>query len=622
MQTLLATLSIAAESAKPAGGAAIGEVVGATAGALVATTILFTLIYRHRTGKTQLLEKLAGASERVTGMPGWASLPSVVGTGSLLIALLGMYWDIALHINVGRDEGPLANPAHYLILVGLFGIFAAGCIAVGLPKGEKPTPSAVRITEGWYAPVGAILIALAGGYALLGFPLDDMWHRLFGQDVTLWGPTHLMLIGGAGMTLIGQAILLREGRPVKDGEAAGERSSRYEQYATYIRRVSAMGGLLIGLSTFQAEFDFGVPQFHMVFQPVLIAIAAGIALVASRIWIGPGAAFGAVAFFLVVRGGVSLIVGPVFGETTPALPLYVGGAACVELAALLISRERPIALGAAAGALIGTVGFWAEWGWSQVVMQLPWNENFLPEALIASAVAGVAGGVIGGLLGSGLRGKLPQLRTSQIAFGVGMVAIIGVMALFLVPSKPEGYQAAVTLTDAESAPNREVTAQVRITPASVADDANWVQMTSWQGGGRVVDELERTGPGTYESTKPVPVYGNWKTMLRLHEGNALLGIPVYLPEDPAIPAPAVKAEPQFTRTFVDETKILQRELKDDVPGWIWAAASLTVLAISLSFILALAWGLGRAAGGAGGGETRPPRGRAIPVATPGQPART
>src|SRR5688500_7412913 len=182
MQTL-STLITAAESSKPAGGAAIGEVIGATAGALIATTILFLLIYRHRTGKSQLLEKLAAMSERLTGMPGWASLPSVVGTSSLLIALLGMYWDIALHINVGRDEGPLANPAHYLILVGLFGIFAAGCIAVGLPKGnEKPTPAAVRIADGWYAPVGAILIALAGGYALIGFRLDDVWHRLFGQD--------------------------------------------------------------------------------------------------------------------------------------------------------------------------------------------------------------------------------------------------------------------------------------------------------------------------------------------------------------------------------------------------------------------------------------------------------
>ena len=45
----------------------------------------------------------------------------------------------------------------------------------------------------------------------MGFPLDDIWHRIFGQDVTLWGPTHLMLIGGASMTLVGMAVLLVEG---------------------------------------------------------------------------------------------------------------------------------------------------------------------------------------------------------------------------------------------------------------------------------------------------------------------------------------------------------------------------------------------------------------------------
>jgi hypothetical protein len=609
MQTLLLTLTTAAESAKPAGGAAIGEVIGATAGAMLATGVLFTLIYLHRVGKSNVLQRLADFSERISGMPGWVTLPSVVGTGSLMIALLGMYWDIALHINVGRDEGPLANPAHYLILVGLFGIFAAGCIAVGLPKGEKPTPSAVRIMDGWYAPIGAILIALAGGYALIGFPLDDIWHRLFGQDVTLWGPTHLMLIGGAGMTLIGQAILLREGRPVTEGKGAA-------RFITKFRRVAAMGGLLIGLSTFQAEFDFGVPQFHMAFHPILITIAAGVSLVAARVWIGTGAAIGAAAFFLAVRGGVSLIVGPVFGETTPALPLFLAAALCVEVAALLISRERPLTLGVAAGALIGTVGFWAEWGWSHVVMPLPWDEAILPEALIASAIAGVASGAIGGLLGAGLRGRLPALGTTRLAFGAGLVAVMAVIGTFLVTSEPEGYRATVTLTDTQPAPSREVTARVQIEPADAAEDAAWVQMTAWQGGGRVVDRLEQTGPGTFESTEPVPVHSEWKTILRLHEGNALLGVPVYLPEDPAIPAPEVKAEQQFTRTFVDETKILQRELKD-VPGWSWVVASLVVLLISLSFILALAWGLARAAGGAGG-ETRPPRGRAIPVApTPG-----
>ena len=95
---------------------------------------------------------------RVAGLPGWAALPSALATASLLTALFGMYWDISLHIDHGRDPGPLANPAHYLILVGLFGIFAAGFLAMCLPM-EKPGPTAVRITDDWYAPLGGVLIA-------------------------------------------------------------------------------------------------------------------------------------------------------------------------------------------------------------------------------------------------------------------------------------------------------------------------------------------------------------------------------------------------------------------------------------------------------------------------------
>jgi hypothetical protein len=72
-----------------------------------------------------LLGSLAARSERISGLPGWASLPAGIATASLLTAVFGMYWDIALHIGVGRDEGPLANPAHYFILAGLFGIFTA-----------------------------------------------------------------------------------------------------------------------------------------------------------------------------------------------------------------------------------------------------------------------------------------------------------------------------------------------------------------------------------------------------------------------------------------------------------------------------------------------------------------
>src|SRR5687768_4695056 len=169
---MLATLLAAADGSEPAGGAAIGEVVGATAGAMVATIVLLWLGMGHRSGKVKVLGNLAAFSERISGLPGWAALPVGLATGSLLTAVFGMYWDISLHIDDGRDAGPLANPAHYFILFGLFGIFAAGVIGMALPKkNERPGPAPLKITRDWHAPVGAVLIFAAAAFALIGFPL-------------------------------------------------------------------------------------------------------------------------------------------------------------------------------------------------------------------------------------------------------------------------------------------------------------------------------------------------------------------------------------------------------------------------------------------------------------------
>jgi hypothetical protein len=91
------------------------------------------------------------------------------------------------------------------------------------------------------------------------------------------------------------------------------------------------------------------------------------------------------------------------------------------------------------------------------------------------------------------------------------------------------------------------------------------------------------------------VHGEWKSLIRIHDGNAMGGIPVFLPEDPAIPAPQVAASPSFTREVVSEKEILQREVKDDVPGWTWSVASGAVLALYLGFVLIVCWGVGRVA---------------------------
>jgi hypothetical protein len=578
------------QEAKPAGGAALDQIVIASGGAALLTAVVLVLGWGHRTGRITLLTRLAALAERGPGrgLPGWAALPATVSLLSLLTALLGMYWDISLHISHGRDEGPLANIAHYPILIGLFGIFTAGVLAMALPKGERPGPAAVRITRDWYAPAGGVLLAGAGFYALLGFPLDDVWHRIFGQDVTLWGPTHLMLIGGAGLSLIAMMILEREGRHAWQGPAR----DRPGAAVTYVRRGMHAGGLLIGLSVFQAEYDFGVPQFRLVHQPLLIALAAGCALVAARLWVGRGGAVFAVAFYMLIRGGVSLVVGPeVIGELWASVPLYFAEALCVEIAALALAR-RPLALGAVSGALIGTAGFGAEYAWSQAAFRLPWTGDILVEGMLMAVAGGVAGGLCGALLAEGLQSRLPRPAVSRTAFAVAIAAVAAAVANGLVIDVPQDVRATVALTGVQGdAAHR--TAHAQITFDRAPDDPAWVAITGWQGKGLHVQALIKERDGVYRTSAPMPLHGEWKTLIRLHDGRSLAGVPIYMPADPAIGAPELAAPADFTRQVQSEKLILQRELKSDVPGWLWLASSSVVLFCTLALVLALGWGTSR-----------------------------
>ncbi len=286
-------------AADEGGGAALGEVIGMSVAGLVVGVVLVWVGYLHRARKITWLNSLAEWAGRKFKRPPWVALPMALFIATLICALFGFIWDVSLHIGNGRDSGPLANPAHYFILFGLFLLFVAGCMACVLPY-DKPGASAVRITRNWYAPVGGLLMAGCGLYALLGFPLDDVWHRIFGQDVTLWGPTHLMMIGGAGFATLSAIMLNHEGLKAMGADApTGGIFIKFVQYLGF-------GGILVGLSVFQIEFDFGVAQFRQVFEPMLIAAAAAFGLVAARLMLGRGAAIIAALLAIGLRGGVAL----------------------------------------------------------------------------------------------------------------------------------------------------------------------------------------------------------------------------------------------------------------------------------------------------------------------------
>ena len=585
-----AELTFVAEA--PARGAGLNQVIGLSIAAVVIAAVMLWIGHAHRTHRIEWLTRIADKLGEKFHRPNWVALPVLVFTTSIICALFGFIWDVSWHIGNGRDPGPLANPAHYFIIIGLFGIFVGGMLAVVLPF-EKPGPAAVRITGNWHAPVGGVLMAGCGLYAMIGFPLDDIWHRIFGQDVTLWGPTHLMMIGGACFSLFAVLMLEREGEAQQAAEAA------HGAFITLLRYLS-FGGMFIGLSVYQIEYDFGVEQFRLVLQPMMIAAAAALAAVAARVTMGRGAAIVAALFAIALRGVVALLVGPVLGAPINWFPLYLGPAVVVELVALTPLIKRPIAFGAVSGLGVATVGLWLESLWIGAVYHYPWPVQMWGEALAMAVPVGVLTGVCGALFGMVLTGqRLPGRRLGISAVVLTVLVIGGAVANGLHIVVPRQNTATIALTDQPGpADRRMVTADVQLTPPFVSDHPEWVSILSWQGRmendrGLVIDRLQKVGPGHYRSTQPVPVWGSWKTLLRVQDGYTMTAVPIYEPADDAIPAPEVPALASSTRPFVQEITILQRERDQNAPVWLFTAGSIVVLILTLMVIAALTWGAGR-----------------------------
>jgi hypothetical protein len=294
-----------------------------------------------------------------------------------------------------------------------------------------------------------------------------------------------------------------------------------------------------------------------------------------------------------MRGGLSLLVGSL-GETAAHFPLYIAEALLVEGVALLVSaRQRPLVFGAWCGVLIGTVGLAAEWGWSHVWMPLPWPAEILPQVATLGLASALAGSLIGAWIGARLGADdIPQVSGLRWAGVAGAVAMTAMVAYGLHTPSQVGAVAKVTLHDVDKGAERTAIVTARMIPPSAADGATWLTATAWQGGGLTVDRLREIRPGVYQSSKPIPIHGDYKALIRLHSGNSIAGLPIYAPADAAIPAPLVPAPRAFIRPFISDHTLLQREAKGNDPAI--AVGAYGVIAFCTLVLLAmLAWGMHR-----------------------------
>lgn len=608
------TLPLATE-APSAGGAAFDEILIAAGMAGVVMVSVAYVVLRERLGHTTWVGRLADRISALDGLPRWVGLPMYLLLASLLAAAFGVWWDVPIHMQNGRDEGPLANPSHYFIFGGILGFAHAGVLSMGLARDPLPRRT-VRLTRTWRVPMGSLVILGAGQIALLGFPADDLWHRLFGQDVTEWGPTHVMMIGGAVTCILGVPLLLAEARQVRAPGSTTTLGRWREAFAL---------SLCVIPVAFLMEFDLGVPQYPAATQFVIAGFLFTWVAAAVRTRFGPGGALLAVAVYLGVHAYLWAVVAAVPDVLTARFLLFVPAAVLVELVALALSpRQRPLPFALAAGLAVGTLGLGAEWLWSKVFLPLPQpvDASALPLMLGAGTVAAVGGGLLAVWHVARLDdvdGPAPSHPRARWTGLVGLGLALGLMAVLAPPSAgDETVTGTVGLSrDCDGTSRCLARVTVRLDPADAADDAIWFYALSWQGRGSAADvddlptdpqgnapgimrvALEPTGePGEFVSEQALPMYGNWKTLLRLHRApTTMIALPLHAPDDPAIESERgrqVLARDGDTVRVAPEKQFLQREIKDDVPGWLNATAYTLVIGSWLVLLLFYGWCYGYA----------------------------
>ncbi|HEX7277561.1 MAG TPA: hypothetical protein VF244_09335 [Acidimicrobiales bacterium] len=406
-------------------------------------------------------------------------------------------------------------------------------------------------------PWSSVLLLCLGFGGLAAFPLDNLWHETYGIDVTLWSPSHLQLVGGGALGTLALFLMLAEAMPSARPTAVGRGIL-----------VLTGGTVLVALSAVQAEFDFGVPQFQALYLPLLIMVAAGIALVLARIALGPWGAVKVVLVYLALRGFLALAVGGVLNHTVPRFPLYLAAALAVEGAAVLVGGTRDrLRFALAAGGLVGTVGLVGELafvrlsGWAPVPMPSSMALKVLLLAPVAAVAASVLGAGLGRAFASG--GDGPRVPVAALA-GAG-VALVAVLAYPL----PRNVGSVDAVVRTEVVGDRAFV-EVSLEPVDAASNASGFAVTSWQGGGRVTAFFDEIGPGQYRSERSVPVTGSWKTVVSLQRGSEVMATPVYLPADPSIGAVEVPLVAERRGPFVRNTALLLREAH---PGPAWPAVA-------------------------------------------------
>jgi hypothetical protein len=336
-------------------------------------------------------------------------VPGLGLLGGVVVSWAGFHWDIALHGDIGRERF-LTTP-HLIVVAGMV---LQGCAAVwGLS--EAADGSGILATLRRRPGLALGLAAPLVNSVVLWF--DNWWHELFGLDVTLWSPPHLLLVLGFVDALLGGIIDLAQQGFSEVG-------------------LALVSGSLFGILTIvNFEFDIGYPHFATrwvapVMAFVLLTILALTATLTRvrrpGLFLLPGT--------LLLRL-VGLVVNTVTHRSLPTLPI---GLLAGVVAFDLLRRRRPVGSAPDPLTVVGTwaIAFAGEYVWLQAVGKTWWRPGDVLVGLVAGGVAAFAGAALGSYLGSRIRASAsgePVGRPNTVRFAALVVVAAGVLYLAGLP---------------------------------------------------------------------------------------------------------------------------------------------------------------------------------------------
>ena len=360
------------------------------------------------------------------------------------VAMTGIYLDTAWHRTIGRDSFFIFP--HTLVYGGGASIFFAALAAIAWATFREATAfgGAVFVRGRVRVPFGFALTAVGVMCAVAAVPVDAFWHWMWGKDVLIWSPPHLLLAFGGDLTSLGVlfSVAAQRGR----GKLAPPWLWRLVMLAALVDLVHRSHYVL-------AHYTMIPPTRTPDFYPFLAALGFPFILVAAERAVGRFTATAAALLFVPVAVAIDLMLQAIGFERYTVSPIVAVPALALSLvAAARARRDTPLLTGALGGAAFALVFTLVEAAWMAAVVGQPWPwarvVAGLPRSLVAAAGSGWVGAILGGfLMAVGGRGVGDVFGGTARARRLGIAALALTLIGLLFTYHPQRYGPPMTVQE-------------------------------------------------------------------------------------------------------------------------------------------------------------------------------